>query len=69
MHVIYGFIYFIPSSEFNAYLQQIKVVFFTVKNVKYFFTSDENDLYYFTVTGPNGGYFDNSSFNFFPKRS
>ena len=55
-------IYFIPSSEFNAYLEQIKVV-----DCLQFFTSDEYGLYFFTVA--NRGYFDNLGFNFFPKRS
>ena len=30
-------IYFIPSSEFNAYLKQIKVVLSTIKEISYFF--------------------------------
>ena len=45
----YIFIYFIPSSEFNAYLKQIKVVLSTVKKISYFFTSDEYDLYIFSL--------------------
>ena len=40
--------YFIPSSEFNAYLQQIQVILSAVENI-IFFTSDEYDLYFFTV--------------------
>ena len=31
---------FIPSSEFSAYLKQIKVVLSTVKKYSYFFTSN-----------------------------
>ena len=60
-------IYFFRSSEFNAYLKQIKVVLSTVKKNIVFFTSDEYDLYFFTVA--NRGYFDNLGPNFFPKRS
>ena len=43
----YYHFYFIPSSELNAYLKQINVVLSAVK--KYFCTSDEYDLYFFTV--------------------
>ena len=32
--------YFIPSSEFNAYLKQIKVILSAVKKYLFFFTSD-----------------------------
>ena len=53
-------IYFIPSSEFSAYLKQIEVI-------SYFFTSDEYDLYFFTVA--NRGCFDNLGLNFFQERS
>ena len=59
--------YFIPSSEFNVYLKQIKVVLSTVKKYRIFFTSDEYDLYLFIVA--NRDYFDNLGLNFFPKRS
>ena len=62
--------YSIPSSEFNAYLKQIKVLLSTVKKYRIFFTSEENDLYFFTAT--DRGYFDNSgllSLYFFQKRS
>ena len=39
--------YFIPTSEFNAYLKQIKVILSTVKKITYFFfTSDLYDLYF-----------------------
>ena len=58
--------YFIPSSEFSAYLMQIKVVLSAVKKISYFFTSDEYDLYFFTVA--NRGCFDNLGLNFFQKR-
>ena len=34
-------VYFILSSEFNAYLKQIKVILSTVKKISYFFTSDK----------------------------
>ena len=54
-------LYFIPSSEFNAYLKQIKVILSAVKE----FTSDEYDLYFFTIA--NRGCFDNSGLNFFQK--
>ena len=59
--------YFIPSSEFNAYLKQIKVILSAVKKYRIFFTSDENDLYFFTVA--NRGCFDNLGLNFFQKNS
>ena len=59
-------IYFIPSSEFNAYLKQIKVVLSAVKKYRIFFTSDEYDLYFFTVA--NRGCFDNLGLNFFPEK-
>ena len=61
--------YFIFSSEFNAYLKQIKVIILlsALKNITYFFTSDEYDLYFFTVA--NRGYFDNYGLNFFKKIS
>ena len=59
--------YFIPSSEFNAYLKQIKVIMFTVKKISIFFTSDEYDLHFFTAA--SRGCFDNLELGFFPKRS
>ena len=59
--------YLIPSSEFNAYLKQIKVTLSAVKKISYFFTSDEYDLYFFTAA--NRGCFDNLGLNFFQKRS
>ena len=49
--------YFIPSSEFNAYLKQIKVILSAVKKYRIFFTSDEYDLYFFAVA--NRGCFEN----------
>ena len=55
------FFYFIPSSEFNAYLKQIKVILSAVKKYR-IFTSDEYGLYFFTVA--NRGCFDNSEPNF-----
>ena len=60
-------LYFIPSSEFNAYLKQIKVLLSAVKKISYFFTSDGYDLYYFTVV--NRSCLDNVGLNFFQKRS
>ena len=57
--------YFIPSSEFNAYLKQIKVILSAVKT--YRITSDEYDLYSFTVA--NRDCVDNLGLNFFQKRS
>ena len=33
--------YFISSSEFNTYLNQIKVILSAVKKISYYFTSDE----------------------------
>ena len=55
--------YFIPNSEFNAYLKQIKVVLSTVK--KYcIFSLVANRIYiFFTVA--NRGYLDNLGLNFF----
>ena len=44
-----GYIYFIPSSEFNTYLKQIKVILSAVKKYQIFFTSEEYDLYFFSV--------------------
>ena len=58
--------YFIPSSEFNACLKQVKVVLSTQKISFFFFTSDEYDLYFFTVA--NRGYFDNLGLHFFLKK-
>ena len=46
--------YFIPSSEFNAYLKQISDIVYSEK-ISYFFTKDEYDVYFFTVA--NGGCF------------
>ena len=60
-------IYFIPSSEFNAYQKQIKFILSAVKKYRFFFTSDENDLYFFTVA--NRGCFGNVGFIFFQKKS
>ena len=60
-------LYFIASSEFNAYLKQIKVILSAVKKLSYCFTSDEYDLYFFTVA--NRGCFVNLGLNFFQKRS
>ena len=59
--------YFIPSSELNAYPKQIKVTLSAVKRYRICFTSDEYDLYFFTVA--NRGCFDNLGLNFFQKRS
>ena len=59
--------YFIPSSEFNVYLKQIKSGNVDSGKISYFFTSDEYDLYLFIVA--NRDYFDNLGLNFFPKRS
>ena len=56
-------LYFIPSSEFNAYLKQIKVILSAVKKYRIFFTSDEYDLYFFTVA--NRGCFDKLGLSFF----
>ena len=49
-----------------AYLKQIKVILSAVKK-RIFFTSDEYDLYFFTVA--NRGCFDYLGLNFFQKRS
>ena len=65
LHAVIIF-YFIPSREFNAYLKQIKVVLSTVKKYRFFFTSDEYDLYFFTAA--NRDYFENLGLNFFQKR-
>ena len=40
---------FIPSSKFNAYLKQIRVILSAVKKYRIFFTDDEYDLHFFTV--------------------
>ena len=64
---VYVLIYFIPSSEWNAYLKQIKVILSAVKKYRIFFTSDEYCLYFFAVA--NRGCFDNLGPNFFQKRS
>ena len=58
--------YFIPSSEFCAYLKQISHTVCSEK-ISYIFTSDEYDLYFFTVA--NRGCFDNLGLNFFKNRS
>ena len=42
------------------------MVLSTVKKISYFFTSDEYDLYVFTVA--NRGYFDNLGLHFFLKK-
>ena len=39
-------IYFITSSEFNAYQMWVKLVFFYSEKISYFFTSDWYDLYF-----------------------
>ena len=59
---------FIPCSEFNAYLQQIKIIFSAVKKISYFFTGDEYD-FIFVFTVANRGCFDNLGLTFFQKRS
>ena len=59
--------YFILSSDFNAYLKQVKITLSTMDKILYFFTSDEYDLIFFTVV--NRGCSDNLGHNFFPKRS
>ena len=46
---VYIHFYFIPSSEFNAYLKQTKIILSAVKKYRIFFISDEYDLYFFTV--------------------
>ena len=53
--------YFIPSSEFNAYLNWIKVLL-------YFFTSDEYDIHVCFFNEANRGCFDNLGLNFFPEK-
>ena len=61
-------IYFILSSEFNAYLKQIKVILSVVKNYRIFFSLVTNTIYiFFTVA--NRGCFVNLGLTFFPKRS
>ena len=55
------FFYFILSSEFNAFLKQTKMISSAEKT---FFTSDEDDLYFFTA---NRGCF--LGLNFFQKTS
>ena len=61
------YFYFIPSSEFNAYLKQVKKVIVCSETISYFFTGDEYDVYFFTVA--NRGCFDNLGLNFFQNRS
>ena len=59
-------LYFIPSSEFNAYLKQIKVILSTVEKYRIFFTSDEYDLYFSTAA--NRDCFNNLRLNFHPEK-
>ena len=40
---------FISSSEFNAYLKQIKVILSAVKNIVFFSLVTNTILYFFTV--------------------
>ena len=56
-------IYFIPNSESKAEKSHIVCS----EKISYFFTSDEYDLYFFTVA--NRGCFDNLELNFFQKNS
>ena len=49
LHKRKTFLYFIPISEVNAYLKQIKVLLPTMTKISYFFTSEEYDLYFFTA--------------------
>ena len=53
--------YFIPSSEFHAYLKQIKVLFSAVKKISYVFTKDQYDIYFFTAA--NKSCFENFGLN------
>ena len=57
---------FISSSEFNAYLKQIKVILSAVKNV-FFFTSDEYNFILFHRSKQRLFY--NLGLNFFQKNS
>ena len=60
-------IYFILSSEFNAYLKQIKVILSAVKTYRICSLVTNTIYIFFTVA--NRGCFDNSGLNFFQKRS
>ena len=60
------FFYFIPSSEFNAYLMQIKVILSTVKKYRIFSRVTNTIFIFFTVV--NSSCFDNLGLIFVPKR-
>ena len=60
-------IYFIPSSEFNAYLKQIKVILSAMKKYR-IFSLVTNTIYIF-FTAADRGCFDNWGIHFFPKKS
>ena len=59
-------IHFIPSSEFNTYLKQIKVILSVVKKYRIFSLLTNTIYIFFTVA--NTGCFDNLGLNFFQKR-
>ena len=61
--MVVSYIYFIPSSEFNAYLTQIKVILSVVKTC--IFLPVTYAMYIFS----NRGCFDNLGLNFLQKRS
>ena len=60
------FFYFIPSSEFNAYLKQIKVILSAVKRDRIFSLVTNTINIFFTAA--NRGCFDTIGLNFFSKR-
>ena len=60
-------LFFIPSSEFNAYLKQIKVILSAVKKYRIFSLVTNTIHMFFTVA--NRGCFDNVGLNFFQKGS
>ena len=66
-----GFILFLAVNLMHIYSRKSDIV--CNENISYFFTSDEYDLYFFTVTVANRGCFDNIGLtfllNFFQKRS
>ena len=53
--------YFIPSSEFNAYLKQIKVILSAVKKYRIFSLVTNTIYIFFTIA--NRGCFDNLGLN------
>ena len=57
-----GFILFLPVNLMHIYSRESDIV--CNEKISYFFTSDEYDLYFLTVTVANRGCFDNFGLNF-----